>query len=41
MEDKGNRILGVMKENRISYFPKLSHKLSEGEKLIVLREKSK
>ncbi len=41
LEDKGYRILGVMKENRISYFPKLSHKLSEEEKLIVLREKSK
>ncbi len=28
-----------MKENRISYFPRLSHKLSEDEKLIIVKER--
>ncbi len=38
LEQKGYRIVGVVRDGRVVYFPKISFHLKEGDKLLLIRE---
>ncbi|MEN3029071.1 MAG: ion channel [Aquificaceae bacterium] len=40
IEKHGYRIVGIEKDGKVRYFPKLSHVISEGERLLVVKEQS-
>jgi voltage-gated potassium channel len=41
MEHKGYRIVGVVRDGRTTFFPRVSYQLRKGDKLLVIREQPK
>ncbi len=41
LEQKGYRIVGVIRDSRIIYFPRVTFRLHKGDKLLLIREHSK
>ncbi len=41
LEQKGYRIAGVIKDNRVIFFPRISFQLRKGDKLLLIKEHSK
>ena len=41
LEQKGYRIVGVVRDRKVTYFPRISFKLKKGDKLLLIKEHSK
>lgn len=41
LEHRGYRVVGVIRDSRIIYFPRISFKLHKGDKLLLIKEHSK
>jgi len=39
LERKGYRVVGVVRDGRTTYFPRISYQIKKGDKLLLIKEK--